>query len=80
MVEWWHVAMHQPCVVLTFGPSIVKPLVITKKKAVEKCLKRKIKSVLYSNSPTMARLELWTQCTLALKHYREEGSRKTYKQ
>jgi hypothetical protein len=38
------VVMHQPWLVLTFGPNVVKPLGITVKKAVEKKRRnRKIK-------------------------------------
>jgi hypothetical protein len=38
-----YVAMHQPWHVLNFGTSVVKPLGITVKKALEKCLNKKIK-------------------------------------
>jgi hypothetical protein len=37
--------MHQTWPVFTFGPSVVKPLGIAVKKAVEKCLNRKIKKI-----------------------------------
>jgi hypothetical protein len=52
------VAVYQPWPVLYFGPSVVKPLGIAVKKAVEKCLNRKIKKyALCSNAPAMAVLE-----------------------
>jgi hypothetical protein len=73
--------MYQPWPVLNFGTCVVKPLGITVKKAVEKCINRKIKKyVLYINATDMARFELWTQCCKALRHCREEGSRIMYKQ
>jgi hypothetical protein len=39
-----YVAMHQPWPVLNFGPTVVKPLGVTVKKAVEKSLNRKIEN------------------------------------
>jgi hypothetical protein len=53
------VALHQALHVLNFGTSVVKPLAITVKKAVEKFLNRKVnKYALCSNAPPMAHLEL----------------------
>jgi hypothetical protein len=54
--------MQQSWPVLNSGPSVVKPLGITVKKAVEKRVNSKIKKVLCSNAAVMARLELWNQC------------------
>jgi hypothetical protein len=55
---------------LTIGPSVVKPLGITVKKAVEtKVDAEKLNNMYYgrvmmcSNSPAMDRLDLWTQCS-----------------
>jgi hypothetical protein len=41
-----YVAMHQPWLVFNFGLIVLKPLVFTVKKAVEKYLNRKIKKCL----------------------------------
>jgi hypothetical protein len=63
------VAMHQPWFVSTFAPSVVKPLGITVKKAVEKLSKQNLNNMSYgrvmlrSNAPAMARLDFRTQCS-----------------
>jgi hypothetical protein len=59
-----YVAMHPPWLVFKFGLIVLKPLVFTVKKAVQKYLNRKIKKyILRSNALDMASLELWTQCS-----------------
>jgi hypothetical protein len=59
-----YVAIHQPWLVLNFGPSVFKPLGITMKKAVEIRVSSKIKKyALRGNEPDIARLELCRQCS-----------------